>query len=142
MGSAHDIMQTYATKDLHAQFPDYDGWTWAILPAANSGSVMYRVTRYYHHRQQEAILAVSIEARPSAGCVSALLSVDADNQAVRYLLVPQGADVSGVPAGIGIFTMTAFGFSGGKLAWLSKKKNAMRYLPKESAHASSPMKSG
>jgi len=137
MGSAHDIMQTFASKDLHAQFPDYEGWNWKILPATRSGNLVYRVSRNYHYQQQVAIIAVSIEFRPSAGSISALTSVTPGNQngTDRYLLVPQGADVSEVPPGIGILTMTAFGFSGGKLVWLSKKKNTMRYSPKESARA-------
>ena len=137
MGSAHDIMQTFASKDLHAQFPDYDGWNWKILPTPNSGNPVYRVSRYYHGQQQEAILAVSIEFRPSAGSLAALNSVTTNNgnRIGRYLLVPQGADVTCVPAGIGILSMTAFGFSGEKLVWLTKKKNAIRYPPKECAPA-------
>lgn len=137
MGSAHDIMQTFASKDLHAQFPEYDGWEWTILPGFNSGNLMYRVFRNYHYNLQESFLAVSFDPKPSAGCIGALTSVVTDTQkrTGRYLLVPQGTDTSGIPPGIGILTMTSFGFSGGKLTWLSKKKNAACYPQKENVPA-------
>ena len=133
MGSAYDIMQTFAHKDLHAQFSEYDGWNWTTVPAPRKDNVMYRVSRYYHGQPQEAILIASFEPQPSAGSVTALTTASANKHTGRYLLVPQGTDVSGIPAGICILTMTAFGFSDGKLVWLSKKKNAMRYPSKESA---------
>ncbi len=135
MGSAYDIMQTFAYKDLHAQFSEYDGWNWTIIPAPRNGNVMYRISRYYHGQQQEAIVTVSFVPQPSAGSVITLTSASTNTHTGHYLLVPQGADVSGIPAGIRILTMTAFGFSDGKLVWLSKKKNAMRYPSKESACA-------
>ena len=135
MGSAHDIMQTFASKDLHAQFPDYDGWNWKILPTPNSGNPVYRVSRYYHGQQQEAILAVSLEPRPSAGSIAALTSIITDSWKMtsRYLLVPQGTDVSCIPEGIGILTMTSFGFINDKLVWLIRKKSAIRYPVEECA---------
>ncbi len=135
MGSAYDIMQTFAYKDLHTQFSDYDGWNWTIIPATHNGNVIYRVSRYYHSQKQEAILTVSFEPQPSAGSVTALTSASTNSHTGCYLLVPQGTDVSSIPAGISILIMTAFGFSDGKLVWLSKKKNAMHYPSKESACA-------
>jgi hypothetical protein len=73
--------------------------------------------------------------QPSAETIAGLLSISADNRLGRYLLVPQNADVSHVPAGIHILTMEAFGFTNGKLTWLTKKKNTMRYPQKESTPA-------
>jgi hypothetical protein len=131
MGSAHDIMQTFTGRDLHAQFPEYDGWKWRDLPAAKNGALMYRIERGYYPRHQEAVIAVSFECKPSEGSLLALLSADADKSAGRYLLVPQGADVSNVPAGIRLLSMAAFGFLNGKLTWLTKKKNAVFYPPEE-----------
>jgi hypothetical protein len=140
MGSAHDIMQTFAGRDLHAQFPEREGWEWNLLPAAESGMVMYRVFRGDIHRYQEAVLAVSFECQPSEESVAALAAVPDSNRIRRYLLVPQGADVSHVPAGITILTMASHGFTWGKLTWLTNKKNAMRYPPKDCIPASAAVK--
>lgn len=131
MGSAHDIMQTFTDRDLHAQFPEYDGWKWKNLVPGKNGSFMYRITRGDYYRTEEAVLGVSFEDKPSEESVLALLSADADRSAGRYLLVPQGADVSDVPTGIRLISMTAFGFIQGKLTWLTRKKNAQRYPSEE-----------
>ena len=136
MGSAHDIMQTYAGRDLHAQFPEYEGWKWTLLPAAGNGTVIYRVSRgLYDYQQQEAVLAVSFGLQPSEDTIADLLSAGSDPRIGRYLLVPGGTDLSQVPAGIRILTMASFGFVEGKLTWLSKKKNAVHYPQKEGVPA-------
>lgn len=142
MGSAHDIMHTFALRDLQAHFPDYDGWKLTTVPAATSGTLIHRVSRYSHHRKQEAIISVSFDAQPSERSVFALLSIDANNRTDRCLLVPQGADVSGVPSDVRIFIMTAYGFSHGNLVWLTNKKNAMWYSGKESAPSTAPIMCG
>jgi hypothetical protein len=135
MGSAHDIMQSFAGRDLHLQYPEREGWEWKVLPTAKNGTVMYRVFRGDIHRYQEAVLAVSFERNSSEESVAALTAVPDNNRIRRHLLVPQGADVSRVPAGIHILTMASYGFTGGKLTWLTNKKNAMRYPPKDSTPA-------
>ena len=140
MGSAHDIMQTFAGRDLHAQFPEREGWEWKVLPAAESGMVMYRVFRGDIHRYKEAVLAVSFESTPSEESIAALTAIPNGNHTSRYLLVPQGADASRVPAGIHILTMASYGFTGGKLTWLTNKKNALRYPPKECSPAPATVK--
>jgi hypothetical protein len=140
MGSAHDIMQTFAGRDLHAQFPEREGWEWNVLPAEKTGLAMYRVFRGDIHRYQEAVLAVSFECKPSEESVAALIAAPDGNRVRRYLLVPQGADVSCVPSGIHILTMASYGFTGGKLTWLTNKKNAMRYHLKDCTPASATVK--
>lgn len=142
MGSAHDIMQTFAGRDLHAQFPEREGWEWKVLTPAENSMVMYRVYRGDIHRKQEAVLAVSFDYQPSEESVAALTAVPDGNRTSRYLLVPQDADVSRVPAGIHILTMTSYGFTEGKLTWLTKKKNAMRYPSKECSPALLAVKQG
>jgi len=135
MGSAQDIMQTFAGRDLHAQFPERDGWMWRDLPATKDGTILYQVTRGDHHWQQQAILAVSLEYRPSEESVNVLSAVPDGGRVQHFLLVPQGADVSRIPVKIQILTMSSFGFIGGKLTWLTRKKNAMRYPTEERAIA-------
>jgi hypothetical protein len=140
MGSAHDIMQTFAGRDLHAQFPECEGWEWEVIPATDSGMVMYRVFRGDIHRHQKAVLGVCFENPPAEGTVAALTAVPEGKRISRYLLVPQGADLSRIPAGINILTMASYGFSEGKLTWLTNKKNALRYPKKESNPAPAAVK--
>jgi hypothetical protein len=131
MGFAEDIMQSFVSKDFQARFPAYEGWKLEKLPGNNFDTPMYKALRSYQGRKQTAILGVSFDPKPYGSCITMLESVPGDhrNKTDRYLLVPQGADVSGVPASIGLLTMKSFGFSDGELVWLTKKKNAIRYTP-------------
>lgn len=126
MGSAQDIMQAFVSKDFHARFPAYDGWKLESVPNSKPGSQVYRASRYYRGQPQTAILTVSFDPKPSAASIEILnlATINSRTKISRYLLVPQGADISGVPATIGLLTMKSFGFSDGELVWLTKKKNA------------------
>jgi hypothetical protein len=131
MGFAEDIMQSFVGKDFQARFPAYDGWKLEKMPKNNLNTPMYKALRSCYGQKQTAILGVSFDPRPYGSCITMLESVPGDSRTKtdRYLLVPQGAEVSGVPAGIGLITMKSFGFSDGDLVWLTKKKNAARYTP-------------
>lgn len=120
-------MQTFAGRDLHARFPDYNGWVWRELPPATNGDVMFRVTRGDHHKMEEAILAVSFGIRPSHETIMNLLAAPAGRMVHRYLLVPQGADLPDLAEGITPMWMEAFGVVDGKLTWLTRKSRAVRY---------------
>ena len=134
MGSVHDIMQTFACRDLHAQFSEYDGWVWRELPPGKNGNVMFRVTRGNYYHQEEAILAVSFGTRPSHETIEELLAAPAGRTANRYLLVPQDADLPDLAEGITPMRMAAFGVVDGKLTWLTRKNHAVRYSDEASAH--------
>jgi len=133
MGSAQDIMKTFVSKDFHRKFPALEGWKLETAGKKNLDITVYRASRYHRGQQQQAILAVSFDPQPSTGCIRRLSSVNPDSRykTGRYLLVPRGADVSTVPPGIDVINMKAFGFSNGKLVWLTKKKNAVRYSQNE-----------
>lgn len=134
MGSVHDIMQTFAGRDLHTRFPENDGWVWRELPSATNGDIMFRVTRGDHHKMEEALLAVSFSIRPSCGTIEELLAVPAGRMARRYLLVPQDTDLPDLAEGITLMRMAAFGVVDGKLTWLTRKNHAVRYSGEASAH--------
>lgn len=127
MGTARDIMQAFAGRDLHARFPEYEGWVWNELPPAADGCAVYRVTRGDLHQAKEAILAVSVGIRPSHEILERLLTAPAGRTAQRYLLLPQGADLPDRTGGFTPMRMAAFGIVDGKLTWLTRKKNAARY---------------
>lgn len=134
MGSVHDIMQTFAGRDLHAEFPDYDGWVWRELPPATNGDVMFRVTRGDHHKMEEAILAVSFGTQPAHETIHELLTAPAGRTAQRYLLVPQGINIPDLAEGIIPMRMAAFGVVDGKLTWLTRKSRTIRYAEEGHSH--------
>ncbi|PKL64012.1 MAG: hypothetical protein CVV32_11330 [Methanomicrobiales archaeon HGW-Methanomicrobiales-3] len=134
MGSVHDIMQTFAGRDLHARFSEYDGWVWRELPPAKNGDVMFRVTRGNYYHQEEAIVAVSFDIQPSHDIIKDLRAAPAGRGALRYLLVPHNADLPDLAEGITPLWMAAFGVIDGKLTWLTRKNRAVRYAEEGLPH--------
>jgi hypothetical protein len=138
MGSAQDIMQTFAYKEIHAQFRDHDGWVCQQVPSPGTRDTVFFISRDVRGKKETVALAVSFDEEPS---VTALAAVSAGHKGrnalkAQYLLVPKAADVSSVPKEIQVLSMNAFGFVEGKLVWLTKKKNAKHYVqPEEPAKA-------
>jgi hypothetical protein len=129
MGSVNDIMQTFAHKDLHARFPDYNGWKWESVPCSENPGMTFCVSRYSNYQYQMAFVSVSLDQKPAPSHVAAIMGLPHNLRTFKgyFLLVPQGADVSGIPEEIEVLFMTSFGFVDGRLIWLTKKKNAVQH---------------
>jgi hypothetical protein len=128
MGSAHDIMQTFAYKEIRLQFRDFDGWGCLQVPSPRMRDMTCILSREIRGRKETAVVVVSFDEEPS------LQSFDAPAASLkgpafkgRYLIVPKAAKVSAIPKPVHIITMESFGFVEGKLVWLNKKKNAKHY---------------
>jgi hypothetical protein len=129
MGSAHDIMQTFANKEIRAHFRDHDGWECRPVPSPGTRDATFFLSRDVRGRKETVALAVSFEEETSVAALAAVSAGHKGHNALKaqYLLVPKAADVSAVPKEIQVLSMDAFGFVEGKLVWLTKKKNAKRY---------------
>ena len=140
MGSAQDIMQTFAYKEIRAQFRDHEGWECRQVPSPGTRDTMFFLSRNVRGRKETVALAVSFDEEPSVTALAAVSAGHKGRNALRaqYLLVPKAADVSAVPKEIHVLSMNAFGFVEGKLVWLTRKKNAKHYAqPEEPAKAES-----
>jgi len=133
MGSVQDIMQTFAHRDIRVQFPDHDGWHLKSVTLRENSGLTFRVSRYFHGQNEQAFIAVSLEQKPSASQIAALKTIPQDGRTFKgyFLLVPQDTDVSDVPEEIRVLFMSSFGFVDGRLIWITKKKNAIRYPVRE-----------
>lgn len=133
MGSAQDIMQTFADKEIRAHFSSFDGWVCQKAQSPATRDTVFLITRNVRGKKETVGVELSFDEDPSA---TALLAVSAGykgRQALKglYLLTPQAADVSNVPDGIKVLSMNAFGFVDGRLIWLTKKKGAKHYVQPE-----------
>jgi hypothetical protein len=138
MGSAQDIMQTFACKEIRAHFRDHDGWECRQVPAPGTRDSTFLLSRDVRGRKETVALAVSFDEEPSVTSLAAMAAGHKGRNALKaqYLLVPKSADVSAVPKEIQVLSMNAFGFVEGKLVWLTKKKNVKHYVqPEEPAKA-------
>lgn len=138
MGSLKDVMEIFAERDIRQHFSEYNGWNIAPVEGTKPAGRFYKITRGKWVGVETVFIAVTFDQVPQDEFVGVLDTL-ADGQgsaAKKYLLTPQAADTSEVPPHIRILLMNAFAFNEGNLVWLTKKKNAMCYPPKESTHVS------
>jgi hypothetical protein len=135
MGSARDVMELFAERDIRWLFSGYNGWKVEPVSGSRSAGRFYRVSRGKWGGEEIAFIAVSFDPVPRQESVSALdaLTHGQGSRTKKYLLTPQATDTSGIPSPIRILPMNAFAFADGELVWLTKKKNAVRYPPEECA---------
>lgn len=135
MGSARDVMELFAERDIRWLFSGYNGWKVKPVSGLPSTGRFYRVSRGKWVGEEVAFIAVSFDPVPRQEAVSALdaLTHGQGSRTKKYLLTPQATDTSGIPSHIRILPMNAFAFADGELVWLTKKKNAVHYPPEECA---------
>lgn len=128
MGSTHDVMQTFAQKEIRAHFQDCDGWECREV-ASPTEDMTCILTREIRGRKEIIALAVSYNEEPSLLAVDSAAAPVAKNRGYkgRCLLVPKAAIVSAIPKEIRVMYMESFGFIEGNLTWLTKKKNVKHY---------------
>ena len=133
MGSAQDIMQTFADKEIRTHFSSHDGWTRQQVPSPSSRNPVFLISRDIRGRKETVTLAVSFDEEPSVTSLAAVSAGYTGRNALKgqYLLVPRDANVSDVPKNIRVLSMNAFGFIEGQLIWLTKKKGAKHYAQPE-----------
>jgi len=137
MGSAHDIMELFAERDIRQVFSAYDGWKIVPVNGTPSAGGLYRASRNKMYYDEVAFIAVSFDPVLSDDCISALnaLPVSRESRTKKYLLTPRATDTSGIPPHIRVLFLTAFAFADGKLVWLTKKKHATKFVPEPVATA-------
>jgi hypothetical protein len=125
MGSNEDVMHDFVRKELKRFFSTVDGWQ--IKPAAGTGqNEAYIVNRRILGRSEGAYIVASFEKKVSPGMINALdmmagsMPIGGVSRPGKIIMVPQNADVSGVPKGVEVRSMKKFGFEGNELVWLKR----------------------
>ena len=137
MGSQKDVMEVFAERDIRQQFSGYDGWKVAPVAGAQPTGRFFRVSRSRWAGDEVAFIAISFDPVPKEEFVSVLDTIPGGqgSRTKKYLLTPQAADTSEIPPHIRILRMNAFAFAEGNLVWLTKKKNAKKFVPVQTAAA-------
>jgi hypothetical protein len=130
MGSQKDVMEVFAERDIRQIFSGYDGWTVAPVAGAQPAGRFFKVSRSKWAGDEVVFIAVSFDPVPKEEFVSVLdtLPNGQGPRIKKYLLTPQAADTSEIPPHIRILRMNAFAFAQGNLVWLTKKKNAKKFV--------------
>ncbi|MFA4861883.1 hypothetical protein [Methanoregula sp.] len=137
MGSAKDVMELFAERDIRRIFSTSDGWSIMPVGAPSSTGYFYRVSRSKWAGEELAFIAVSFEKSPGEDVINALdlLPKSQGFRTKKYLLTPQAADTSAVPPHVKLLLMNAFTFDGGQVIWLTKKKNARKFSTEQAIAA-------
>jgi len=130
MGSQKDVMEVFAERDIRQQFSGYDGWKIAPVAGTNPAGRFFKVSRSRWAGDEVVFIAVSFDPVPKEEVVSVLDTIPGGQgpRIKKYLLTPQAADTSEIPPHIRILLMNAFAFAEGNLVWLTKKKNAKKFI--------------
>jgi hypothetical protein len=135
MGFPEDVMRGFVSKEIHIRFPHCEGWDTQQVKSDTNGGFVYQVSRNYRGKKQYALISASFDQKPTPLEIPRAKASRSDRHVSigSFLLVPQGADTSGVPTPVGVLPMSSFGFIGRELVWLTKKKNAQEYPLKVAA---------
>jgi hypothetical protein len=137
MGSSKDVMELFAERDIRQMFSEHEGWNVVPLPGTQPAGRFFQITRGKWNGVEVAYVAISFDRVPDEEFINALnvMSNGQGSKTKKYLLTPQAADTSVVPHNIRILLMNAFAFSEGQLVWLTKKKNAKRFVQEQAVAA-------
>ena len=132
MGVATDTMQTFAIREIRAQFRESEGWECRQEPSPFPGSMTFVLSREQRGKKQVIPLAVSYDEMPSSAPLEHLIGTMGGKKLTgRCMLVPKGTNVTSLPGDVRVLFMEAFGFVDERLVWLTKKKNAKQYCRSE-----------
>lgn len=130
MGSIGDTMHEFEKKDLRQAFPVSEGWKQTSMACSGTSCTVYTFSRDLWVGRELATV-ISLYSPVISSEELADLRNRYINGATKHrlaIMVPDGCDVSAVPADIRKITMSGFGYDAGKLVWLTKKKNAKKFV--------------
>jgi hypothetical protein len=130
MGSIEDTMRQFETKELHQVFHISDGWK--QVPPVNHGTIgsIHVFKRDLWVGSEHVTAVVLYEPIVNREKLAAIRSQYQNGYAKNriVLMVPKNADIASVQGDIRVITMSSFGYDAGKLVWLTKKKNAKKFM--------------
>ncbi len=124
MGYSGDIMHDIVQKELKRNYPASEGWVISGTAKQVGDDEIFLLSRR-RGSNQVATVGATFGRIVGQGLVSALLEGKATPAAKKSswhacLLVPQGTDVSGLPADIKVIFMRSFRYEGKDLLWLKR----------------------
>jgi hypothetical protein len=126
MGFTEDSMHSYVERDLKKEFSPREGWIIERNPEWDGTSFQYQVSRKKFGQMKRYVVDVLIKTKVEAEEVRKIqekLSSITDNgvQVDRMILiVPSGADISGVPDDLEIKYLKILKVEEGDILWWRK----------------------
>ncbi len=135
MGGTKDSTYLDVQKALARRFSPRDGWQFA-WSSAGSAQPEGLLSRRAAGRTERVAVSVKMTPVVQAGAVEALQAAASAGKADKaVLVVPGGANIAGVPAGVEVLEMDRWQIVGGRIAW-SKNIERSAFLEEERAKRS------
>jgi hypothetical protein len=124
MGYSGDIMHDIVQKELKRNYPASEGWVISGAPKQIVNDEIFSLSRR-RGSNQVATVAATFGRMVEPGLISSLMEGKETTAAKKgtwhaSLLVPQGTEVSGLPAEIKVIFMRSFRYEGKDLLWLKR----------------------
>ncbi len=121
-------MRDFAVKEIKRLYQPSVGWKAEPITPAPGGDYAFTVTKGSRGgRLERARVVVTYERKPSQAAIAVLHPAGVagvPDTAQKVIIVPEGADVSGVPGDVKVIHMKSFAFRGKELVWIKKEKEA------------------
>ncbi|OPY44007.1 MAG: hypothetical protein A4E42_01118 [Methanoregulaceae archaeon PtaU1.Bin222] len=126
MVSIEGIMHSFVAKELRRLFPSIDGWQIRSIPNTAGAGYIVSQTQPGHH--ENAHVLVRFTRHVTAEDANALKEMVAAAPLRRMtksrlvLMIPDGAEVNGIPPEIEVATLRSYGFYGNDLVWIRRRE--------------------
>lgn len=124
MGYSGDIMHDIVQKELKRNYPASEGWVVSGTSKKIGNDDIFSVSRR-RASSQVVTVGVTFSKIIEPGLVASMVAEKNTAAAKKSawqgsLLVPQGTDISGIPADIKVIFMRSFRYEGKDLLWLKR----------------------
>jgi hypothetical protein len=125
MGICSDIMHDFVLQEIKRIYSSYDGWTITPGKKGTGYDTFFHLERRVNGKMETANVFVTFKKEVSPEIIPDLMKSESSPYGGTVkpdvaVIVPRGADTTGISGGIKIFTMVSFAFDGDNLIWVKK----------------------
>jgi hypothetical protein len=125
MGICSDIMHDFVLQEIKRIYSSYDGWKITPDKKGTGYDTLFHLERRVNGNIEIVKVFVTFKQNVAPEMLADLTNIESSRFGTPVkqgitVIVPAGADTSGIPAGINIFTMNSFAFDGDNLIWVKK----------------------
>ena len=125
MGSSSDIMHEFVSQEIRRLYSSYNGWNVAYRNPLTAYDEIICLQRFTGGSREFAMVGVTFSREVDPKLIDTITSPErsGDGTVARLssaLVIPENANVAGVPTNVAVHHMHSFAFDGESLVWVKK----------------------